>query len=126
MFEWYKGKTPIQKEYPVGSEEAIALGEALVLANGVLTKCGATAKPEFISATKDVAAGEVEKIAVQVIEEDMEFKVPLSAVGTSLKLGNKVTINTDGLKVTATTSSGVAEIIGIEGTAIGDAVIVKF
>lgn len=125
-FSWLKGKTPIQKEYPTVAEETYTLGEALVLSNGAVTKCSATTKPEFISMNKDVTGGEGVEIAVQVIEEDMEFRVPLSAAGTGLKLGDKVTLNTDGAQVTATKTSGVAEIIGIEGTAIGDTVIVKF
>ena len=45
---------------------------------------------------------------------------------TSVKLGDKVTIYTDGLQVTATTTSGVAEVVGMDGTAAGSTVLVRF
>lgn len=126
MFAWYKGKTPIQKELVATAEETYSLGEALVLANGKATKCGATVKPEFICANKGFTAADGDKVVVQVIEEDMEFKTTFSAAATSVKVGNKVTLNTDGAQVTATTTSGVAEVVDIIGTGVGDAVVVKF
>ena len=43
-----------------------------------------------------------------------------------MKLGDKVTLHTDGLQVTATTASGVAEVVGMDGTAAGDRVRVRF
>ena len=51
----------------------------------------------------------------------------LSAAGTSLNLGDKVTLHaTNGMEVTATTSNGVAEIIDMDGTAEGSTVRVRF
>ena len=48
------------------------------------------------------------------------------ASGTTLAVGSKVTLHTDGMQVTATTTGGVAEITSIEGQTVGDAVTVKF
>lgn len=123
---WYKGKTPIQKELDATAAESYVLGEALVLSSGKATKCGATTKPEFICANKDFTAASGDKVVVQVIEEDMEFKTTFSATATSIVPGNKVTLHTDGAQVTATTSSGVAEVVDMRGTASGSEVIVKF
>ena len=41
--------------HEVTEDEAVVMGEALVLTDGKLTKCGATVKPEFI-AMADCAA----------------------------------------------------------------------
>ena len=44
-----------------------------------------------------------------------------------LNIGDKVTLHTDGLQVTATTTSGVAEIVSkLSAAASGDQLVVKF
>ncbi len=107
-------------EYYEGTAgEEIVLGEALVMANGKLTKCGATATPEFIS----MGSGTDEVVpVVRVMEEDV-YSAPLSEDGTSLNVGDKVTLGDDGTEVTATTASGVFEITQINGTEVGDTVL---
>ena len=117
------GHTPPIKYLPVTAGEDITLGEALVLSAGKLTKCGATAKPAFMAVGPKNAAGEAPVIAVQ---DYMTFETTLQAAGSSLKIGDKVTLHTDGAQVTATTASGVAEIVSMEGTAVGSSVLVKF
>jgi len=107
-------------EYYEGTaNEEIVLGEALVMADGKLTKCGATATPEFIS----MGSG-TDKVVpvVRVMEEDV-YSAPLSEDGTSLYVGDKVTLSDDGTEVTATTTSGVFEITQINGTEVGDTVL---
>ena len=42
------------------------------------------------------------------------------------KVGDKVTLHTDGLQVTGTTASGVAEVVYMDGTAAGDMCRVRF
>lgn len=107
-------------EYYEGTaNEEIVLGEALVMTDGKLTKCGATATPEFISMGS--GTGEVVPV-VRVMEEDV-YAAPLTASGTSLNVGDKVTLATDGVGVTATTTSGVFELTQINGTAVGDTVL---
>lgn len=116
------GLTPPIEYKKVTSGEEIVLGEALVLSAGKLTKCGATAKPTFIAVgpSKDGAAPVIR------VQDYMAFETELSAAGTDLAAGSKVTLGTDGLTVTATTTSGVATIVGMSGTAIGDTVKVRF
>lgn len=117
------GQTPPIKYLPVTSSEDVVLGEALVLSGGALTKCGAAVKPAFIAVGPQNTAGEAPVIAVQ---DYMTFETTLQAAGTELKPGSKVTLHTDGLQVTATTASGVAEIVRMDGTAAGSGVLVKF
>ena len=118
------GQTPPIEYRQITAEEAVVLGEALVTAStGLLTKCGATAKPEYIAVgpqdEKDVAP-------VVRVQDYQVWETQLSAAGASLKIGNKVTLETDGLRVTATTASGVAVIVDMEGAAVGDSVRVRF
>ena len=117
------GHTPPIKYLPVTAGEDVTLGEALVLSAGKLTKCGATAKPAFMAVGPKNAAGEAPVIAFQ---DYMTFVTTLQAAGSSLKIGDKVTLHTDGAQVTATTASGVAEIVSMEGTTVGSSVLVKF
>lgn len=110
----------------VTAAEAVSEGEALVLASGKLTKCGATAAPEFIAMASLSADATKRTIAVCRVEKNQVYEVPVTAAPTSLKVGDKVTLNTDGLQVTATTTSGVVTIVDLNGaTAAGDKVVVR-
>lgn len=102
--------------------ESYTVGEALKLSGGAVTLCSGATAPSHICVG---AAGEQGVPCVEV-QEYMEFDTTLSASGAALKVGDKVTLYTNGLSVTATTESGVAEITGMEGTAAGDHVTVKF
>ena len=118
------GQTPPIEYRQATAEEDVVLGEALVTAStGILTTCGATARPEYIGAGPQ---DENDMVPVIRVQDYQVWRTQLSAAGTSLKPGNKVTLETDGLRVTATTASGVAAIVAIEGTAVGDGVRVRF
>ena len=108
------------------ASEAIAVGEALVLASGKLTKCGATAKPEFIAMGKLAANDANRKVAVCRVESNQVYEVPVTAAPTALKVGDKVTLHTDGLQITATTTNGVVTVEALNGaTAAGDTIVVR-
>lgn len=106
--------------YLMTNAEAVTAGEALVQTNGRLTKCGATVTPEFI-AVKTQAAEATAKTPVPVIRitEDMEFETTANATSATTLVGAKVTLHTDGLVVTATTTSGVFEISYTDGATGG-------
>ena len=107
--------------------EAISIGEALVLNEaGKLTKCGATTKPTHIAMGQVSASATDRKIAACRVESNQVYEVPVSASPASLVPGAKVTINTDGLQVTATTASGVVTIESVNGASkAGDTVVVR-
>lgn len=110
-------------EYIIGTaNEAITVGELLKLSSGKLTKASGTDVPEFVAE----GSGTGVIIPVKRIYEDEVYQAPLSAAGTSLNIGDKVTVGSDGLTLTATTTSGVALITEILGTASGDKVNVMF
>ena len=118
------GQTPPIEYRQAAAEEAVVLGEALVTnASGLLTKCGATAKPEFMAVGPQ---DEQDVVPVVRVQDYQVWRTQLSAAGKSLKAGSKVTLDADGLQVTATTDSGVAVIVDLEGTQVGDSVRVRF
>lgn len=92
------------EQYTTTDNEVIALGEALVLSSGLLTKCGATTVPEFIAMEP---AADQAIINVVRVTEDMVFETTFAADATNNAEGTKVTLHTDGLQVTATATNGV-------------------
>lgn len=118
------GQTPPIEYRQATADEAVVLGEALAMAaTGLLTKCGATARPDYIAVGPQ---DEHDCVPVVKVQDYQIWRTQLSAAGTSLKAGSKVTLSEDGLQVTATTDSGVAVIVALEGTEIGDSVRVRF
>lgn len=115
-------------EYYLGTDaEAYVLGEALVQTNGRLTKCAATATPEFICMkTQAAEATAVTPLPVERISEYDIFSTQSMATVASTLVGAKVTLHTDGLLVTATTTSGVAEIVSTDGATTTSNVTLMF
>ena len=103
---------------------ACKVGMALTLTDGKRAKATATVRPSYISMFEGtVASGD--RIPVVRVLPDTRFKTQLSAAGTALKVGDKVTIDTTAMLATNTTTSGVLELVEILGTEIGDSVIVR-
>ena len=112
--------------HEVTASETVTMGEALVLASGKLTKCGATVKPEFIAMADCAADATKRLIPVARVEANQLYEVPVQAAPTSLVEGSKVTLHTDGLQVTATTTSGVVTVESLNGAAAaGDVIVVR-
>ena len=110
--EYFEGKT----------SETFLYGEALALSEGKLTKCGSTVSPEFICLGDVICKEENTFVPVMRVMDFYLFTAPVSEDASELKAGDKVTISSDGLGVTATTASGVAEIVCTDT----DTVTVKF
>ncbi len=109
------------------ASEAIEMGETLVLSAGVLTKCSGTTKPTHIAMAAKDAADTDRRMPACRIESNQVYAAPVTAAPTSLVPGAKVTIHTDGLQVTATTTDGVVTVVDKNGAAaIGDEIIVRF
>lgn len=120
------GNTPPIVYMPPTADEAFQVGEALKVAGGKVTKASGTDTPSHVCVGPIGKDGSVPCVEVQ---DYMEFATTLAAApasGTTLVIGSKVTLHTDGLQVTATTTGGIAEITSIAGQAVGDAVAVKF
>lgn len=128
MFAYRKssniGRTPEIIQVDATNAEEYKIGEALVLSSGLATKAGATAVPEYICAEKKTAVTG-DKLSVYLANHDQEYETELSAAGT-VTPGVKYTLASDGLRITATSTSGVAEVVQAFGTASGSKVIVRF
>lgn len=103
------------------------VGMALTQTGGNLTTATGTTVPTYISmCEKDSACTAGDIIPVIRVNKDMVFETTFSAAATSVKIGSKVTINTDGAQVTGTTTDGVAEVVYMDGTASGSMCRVRF
>lgn len=116
------GMTPPIEYQPATAEETYTTGEALVRADGAVTKCTGAVKPQYVC----VGAAEDGTVPCIRVQNYMIFETTLGVEGASLKAGDKVTIHTDGESISATTESGVAEIVYLAGTAAGDRADVRF
>lgn len=103
------------------------LGMALTQVSGNLAVCTGAKAPTYISMiTKETACTAGDIIPVVRVTPGAIWKTAGSVAMTSVKLGDKVTIDSTGMLVTATTSDGVAEVVYVEDTAAGGCVHVRF
>lgn len=102
-------------EMLTATEDTYVVGQALKLASGGLAACGATDKPDYIS----MQAGDGGTLTVLPVCQDTVYACTSTATPT---VGTKVTLSTDGLSVTATTTGGVATVLAVRN---GE-VLVKF
>ena len=103
------------------------VGLALSQSSGLLAVASGSTRPSYICMTQRAAAvpsGTV--IPVIRVDGDIVFETVFSASASSIKLGDKVTVASDGLRVTATKTDGVAEVVSMDGTASGSTVRVRF
>lgn len=116
---------PIVYMQPTDSE-SYQVGEALKLASGKVTLCSGAVAPSHVCVGPIDDNGVVPCVEVQ---KYMEFETTLGvapADSATVSVGDKVTLHTDGMQVTATKTGGVAEVTGIDGQTVGSRVTVKF
>jgi hypothetical protein len=113
---------------PCTGSDAPKIGMALVLSSGKLVKCTGTTKPTYICMREEaaaLAAGTL--IPVIAVAPDIIFETTNQASLADVAIGTAVTIHSDGMQITATTSSGVATIIDkVDGSGTGNPTLVKF
>lgn len=90
---------------------------------GTAVATSGTAVPEFVYVGKTITAKTGDVLAVVPVLPEYEFETTLSAPGTTLVAGSKVT--TTGDEATATTTSGVFELL-TAGGASGAKVVGRF
>ena len=99
--------SPIEKELIATSGTTYKHGVAIKYSDaGKAAVASGTTKPEYIYVGKDVVGVSGAKIACVPVLPEYEFESQFSTVATSIKEGEKVTISSDGLGVTATKTSG--------------------
>lgn len=125
-FEFLRAESdtaPIEKEIVATNGTTYTHGMLVAYGSAGTAVAGST-NPEFVYVGKDTTAKTGDKLAVVPVLPEYEFETTLSASGASLKTGNKVTV-TD-TQATATTASGVFQILEGAGGASGSKVVGKF
>lgn len=103
------------------------VGMALVMTGGKLVLASGAVKPQYISMREqDTPCQDGDRIPVVRVGSDVIFETTAAAAMTAVKPGERVTIHTDGMQVTATKTDGVAEVVYLEDTAAGSRVHVRF
>ena len=106
------GRVPGIEYLPCGAITP-RIGMALIQSGGNLAVASGTTAPTYVSMIeKETPCTVGDIIPVMRVLPDMMFETTFQAAASSVKLGDKVTLHTDGLQVTATTASGVAEVVG--------------
>ena len=111
---------------PTGKKRSMKkkTGLALVLAAGKLAKCTGTTRPDYIGMFKGtVADGDI--LPVIRVHEETRFETENSVENAGAVPGARLTIDTTGTMITATTG-GAAEISEVIDTAAGGKMIVRF
>lgn len=111
---------------PATASLALNVGTALALSSGKLVKATGTTAPTFICMEKVASTTTGQMVHVIRVQPDTIFESELSVASSSIAIGTKYTIAADGERVTATDTSGVAEIVSYDGKAAGDKVRVRF
>jgi len=106
------GRIPSWEYLPV-SAITPKVGMALVQTSGNLAIATGTNKPTYISmCERQTACTAGDLIPVIRVQPDIIFEALNSAAMTSVNRGDKVTLHaSNGLAITATTTSGVAEVV---------------
>lgn len=116
-FEFFRAEqdvAPIEKEIIATNGTTYSHGCLVAYGSaGTATAVSGTAVPEFVYAGKDITAKTGDKLAVIPVLPEYEWETTFSADGSSLKEGAKVT--TSGTQATATTTSGVFQLLTAGG-----------
>lgn len=119
------GRVPGIEYLPAGAITP-EVGMALAMTGGRLAVATGAEKPGYISmCQRATACAEGELIPVLRVSPGMIFESQFSADASGVNLGDKLTVADDGLRLTAA-AGGAAEVVGMDGTAEGEAVRVRF
>ena len=128
-FEFFRAEqdvAPIEKEIIATNGTTYNHGVLVSFGSaGTATVTTGTAVPEFVYAGKDITAKTGDKLAVIPVLPEYEFETTVYGDASAVKAGSKVTIHTDGAQATATTTSGVFQLLTAGGTS-GSKVVGRF
>ena len=120
------GHVPCIEYLPAGAITP-KVGMALIQTTRNLAVATGANAPTYISmCERESACTAGELIPVIRVDKGTIYETSFATAATSIKLGAKVTLHTDGMQVTATTASGVAEVVYMDGTASGSMCRVRF
>lgn len=124
-FEFFRAEnndTPIEKEIVATNGTTYNHG-CLVAFGSAGTAVTSSTNAEFVYTGKTTVAKTGDKLAVVPVLPEYEFETEFSADASALKAGEKVTVT--GEKATATTASGIFQILA-NGGASGTKIVGRF
>lgn len=124
-FMWHNESEPWEK-LPAANGLTLHVGTALAYSGGNLTLATGGTMPTYICMEDVINTEAGQKIHVERVRPETVYETELSAANASIAAGAKYTIHTDGETITATDTSGVAQVVNYDGKAKGDKVRVRF
>ena len=115
---------PTIVQVPTSATASYEPGVALKLSSGKAVLCAGTSKPEFVCSEKKDVTGAT-TLSAYAVDADTLYEVELAEEG-ALTVGAKYTLSTNGKTITTTTTNGVAEVVSVTGSAIGDKAVIRF
>ncbi len=124
--KWHKGAEPweVKPFMTIPDGAAVNVGDLFVLTDGALSRATGSIKPTFVSMQHIESPKAQQPVHVERIRPETIYETELSVDSEALAEGNKYT--TTGSKLTATSASGVAEVVDYDGTTAGSKVRVRF
>ena len=111
---------------PVAADKRLHVGTALAFSGGTLNIASGATMPEFICMQEVEASAAGQMVPVIRVSADTLYETELAEASASIAAGPRYTLDANGEKITATSTSGVAEVVSFEGKAAGDRVRVHF
>jgi hypothetical protein len=115
-----ESNAPVAFKLPATASVAFKRGELVSIASGKVAKTAAKAKPTHITLQAHAADTNGGEILVAMLTPETILETTFSAAPTSIVNGSVVTLATDNLSVTATTTDGVVTIFDMNGAAAKD------
>ncbi len=120
------GRNPPHEYHPAGAELTPKAGMALKLESGKLAKATGADEVKYVSmCEREAACDDGERIPVIRAGSDIIFETTCEGAPSSVNVGDKVQLHTDGLQVTAT-AGGCAEVVYKDSDEDGAMVRVRF
>ena len=124
--KYFDGEPDPWEKLPATKAKTLHVGTALTLNSGKLDIASGTTAPTYICMEEVTTSDDGQLVHVIRVSPDTLFETELSEASESIAVGTRYTLDATGEKITATETSGVAEVVSFTGTAAGDRVRVHF
>lgn len=124
--KYFDGEPDPWEKLPATEAKTLHVGTALTLNGGKLDIASGTTAPAYICMEEVATSVDGQLVHVIRVTPDTLYETELSEASESIVIGTKYTLDANGEKITATETSGVAEVVSFTGTAAGDRVRVHF
>ena len=113
---YFDGEPNPWQKLPVAAGKTLHVGTALTFTGGKLDIASGATKPTYLCMQEVASSTAGEGIHVIRISPDTLYETQLSEASSAIAAGTKYTLDAAGEKITATSASGVAEVVSFDGT----------